>query len=414
MIRLNSNYDKLQSDYLFVEIARRVNRHLAGNSKRKLIKLGIGDVTKPLSPTIVEAFHQGVDEQASETTFKGYGPEQGYLFLRAAIARVDYHERGCGCINVSDIFVSDGAKCDTGNFQELFASDIKVALPDPVYPVYVDTNVMAGRTEFARDGRYQGLIYLEGNEGNDFIPSPKELENNPADLVYLCFPNNPTGAAANREQLSNWIQWALSEGAIILYDSAYEAFIADPNIPRTIYEIPDAERCAVEFRSFSKTAGFTGIRCAYTVVPGAIEINGIKLQDMWNRRCSTKFNGVSYPVQKAATAVYSVEGKRETRENIDFYLANARIILDAMNSLGYQCWGGINSPYVWVKTDEDSWLTFDKILKGADVVITPGSGFGKMGQGYTRISAFNNVENVREALERIVDLLGKSIPPHFA
>jgi len=405
MIRLNPNYDKLQSDYLFVEIARRVNKHLAGNSKRKLIKLGIGDVTKPLSPTVIKAFHQGVDEQASKTTFKGYGPDQGYLFLRAAIAQADYHERGCDCIDASDIFISDGAKCDTSNFQELFASDIKVALPDPVYPVYADTNVMAGRTGFAQNGRYQGLIYLEGNESNGFVPSPGELVNNPAELVYLCFPNNPTGATANREQLGDWIQWALSQGAIILYDSAYEAFITDTNTPRSVYEIPGADKCAVEFRSFSKTAGFTGVRCAYTVVPGAIEINGIKLQNMWNRRHSTKFNGVSYPVQKAALAVYSAEGRREIKANIDSYLANARIILDAMNSLGYQYWGGVNSPYVWIKTNEDSWSTFDKILKGADVVITPGSGFGKMGQGYIRISAFNSAENVREALERIVDLL---------
>jgi len=382
-----------------------VNKHLAGNSKRKLIKLGIGDVTKPLSATVIKAFHQGVDEQASKTTFKGYGPDQGYLFLRAAIAQADYHERGCDCIDASDIFISDGAKCDTSNFQELFASDIKVALPDPVYPVYADTNVMAGRTGFAQNGRYQGLIYLEGNESNGFVPSPGELVNNPAELVYLCFPNNPTGATANREQLGDWIQWALSQGAIILYDSAYEAFITDTNTPRSVYEIPGADKCAVEFRSFSKTAGFTGVRCAYTVVPGAIEINGIKLQNMWNRRHSTKFNGVSYPVQKAALAVYSAEGRREIKANIDSYLANARIILDAMNSLGYQYWGGVNSPYVWIKTNEDSWSTFDKILKGADVVITPGSGFGKMGQGYIRISAFNSAENVREALERIVDLL---------
>jgi len=407
MIRLNSNYSKLEPNYLFVEIARRVERHRAGNSKRKLIRLGIGDVTKPLTPTIIRAFHQGVDEQANEGTFKGYGPEGGYSFLRDAIAQTDYYEHGCDCINASDIFVSDGAKCDTGNFQELFASDIKVALPDPVYPVYADTNIMAGRTGFAQNGRYRGLVYLEGNKNNDFVPSPRELENNPADLVYLCFPNNPTGTTAGRKQLDDWIRWALSQGAIILYDSAYEAFITDPDIPRSIYEIPGAEKCAVEFRSFSKTAGFTGIRCAYTVVPSTIEIGGIKLQDMWNRRHSTKFNGVSYPVQVAAAATYSKEGRREIRKNIDYYLANARIITDAMSSLGYQYWGGLNSPYVWVKTDEDSWQTFDRILEGADVVISPGSGFGKMGRGYIRISAFNSVENVREALERIVDLLNK-------
>ncbi len=405
MIRLNNNFNKLQASYLFVEIARRVNEHAAANPERKLIKLGIGDVTRPLPPSIIKAFHEGVDEQAEASSFRGYGPEQGYAFLREAIAEADFTSRGCP-ITADDIFVSDGAKCDTGNFQELFAEDITIAVPDPVYPVYVDTNVMAGRTGEAKNGRYEGLVYIEGTEENGFVPSPADLPETGADLVYLCFPNNPTGATATRAQLGEWVDWALAQGSIILFDAAYEAFITNPELPKSIYEIPGADKCAVEFRSFSKTAGFTGTRCAFTVVPGAIEIDGVKLRDMWNRRHSTKFNGVSYPVQKAAAAVYSPEGKKETRELINYYLGNAKIISEAMTEIGFQIWGGENSPYVWVKTGEDSWETFDKLLKGADVVVTPGSGFGNMGEGFIRISAFNDRENVLEAIKRIVKALG--------
>jgi LL-diaminopimelate aminotransferase len=404
MIRLNSNYSKLQASYLFVEIARRVNAHTDANPDCKLIRLGIGDVTNPLPPSIVRAFHEGVDEQAEAESFRGYGPEQGYAFLREAIAEADYAARGCR-ISADDIFVSDGAKCDTGNFQELFADDITIAVPDPVYPVYVDTNVMAGRTGKATDGRYEGLIYLEGTEENDFVPSPADLPEGGADLVYLCFPNNPTGATASREQLGEWVKWARAQGSLILFDAAYEAFVNDPEIPKSIYEIPGAEECAVEFRSFSKTAGFTGTRCAYTVVPAAIDIDGVKLRDMWNRRHSTKFNGVSYPVQKAAAAVYASEGIKESRALVNGYLENAEIIRKAMNDVGYKTWGGVNSPYVWVKTGEDSWDTFDKLLKEADVVVTPGSGFGKMGEGFIRISAFNSRENVEEAIGRILKAL---------
>jgi len=404
MIKLNNNYNKLQSSYLFVEISRRVNSHSETHSNRKLIKLGIGDVTNPLPPSIIKAFHEGVDEQADEASFKGYGPEQGYAFLREAICKADYTSRGCS-ISADDIFVSDGAKCDTGNFQELFADDITIAVPDPVYPVYVDTNVMAGRTGVAKDGRYEGLVYLEGTEENDFVPSPADLPAAGADLVYLCFPNNPTGATASREQLTQWVQWARAQGSLILFDAAYEAFVNDPEIPKSIYEIPEAEKCAVEFRSFSKTAGFTGTRCAYTVVPAAIDIDGVKLRDMWNRRHSTKFNGVSYPVQKAAAAVYAPEGKRETGELIKGYLENAALINKAMKDVGYKTWGGVNSPYVWVKTGEDSWDTFDRLLKEADVVVTPGSGFGRMGEGFIRISAFNSRENVEEAIGRILKAL---------
>ncbi len=404
MIRLNNNYSKLQAGYLFVEISRRVNAHAENHPESKLIKLGIGDVTNPLPPSIIKAFHQGVDEQAEAESFKGYGPEQGYAFLREAIAEADYASRGCR-ISADDIFVSDGAKCDTGNFQELFADDVTIAVPDPVYPVYVDTNVMAGRTGEVRDGRYEGLIYLEGTEENDFVPSPADLPEGGADLVYLCFPNNPTGATASREQLGEWVDWAIDRRSLILFDAAYEAFVINPDIPKSIYEIPGAEKCAVEFRSFSKTAGFTGTRCAYTVVPGSIEIDGMKLRDMWNRRHSTKFNGVSYPVQKAAAAVYAPEGKRETRELIEGYLENAKIIREAMNEVGYKTWGGVNSPYVWVKTGEDSWDTFDTLLNEADVVVTPGSGFGRMGKGFIRISAFNSKENVEEAISRILKAL---------
>ena len=387
MIRLNTNYDKLQASYLFVEIARRVAEHAAGNPKRELIKLGIGDVTRPLPPAVVNAFHAGVDDQASATSFKGYGPEQGYAFLREAVAEADYTSRGCA-ISPDDIFVSDGAKCDTGNIQELFARDIRIAVPDPVYPVYVDTNVMAGRTGVWNDGRYDGLLYIEGTEANGFVPSPDDLGPEGADLVYLCFPNNPTGATATKAQLAEWVDWARAHQALILFDAAYESFITDPENPKTIYEIPGAESCAVEFRSFSKTAGFTGTRCAYTVVPGGIDIQGTNLRDMWNRRQSTKFNGVSYPVQKAAAAIYTDQGKKETQDLIRYYLDNARIIREAIESVGYVIWGGVNSPYVWVKTGQVSWSTFDTLLTRADVVVTPGSGFGRMGEGFIRISAF--------------------------
>lgn len=405
MIRLNQNYAKLQASYLFVEIARRVADHAATSPERRLIKLGIGDVTRPLPPSVLKAFHDGVDEQGEAASFRGYGPEQGYGFLREAIAESDYASRGC-TISADDIFVSDGAKCDTGNFQELFADDVVIAVPDPVYPVYVDTNVMAGRTGEATDGRYEGLVYLEGTEENGFVPMPSDLPASGADVVYLCFPNNPTGATASTAQLKQWVDWANASRSLILFDAAYEAFVTDSDIVKSIYEIPGAESCAVEFRSFSKTAGFTGTRCAYTVVPSAIEIDGVKLRDMWNRRHSTKFNGVSYPVQKAAAAVYAPEGAAETKALIGYYLENARIIREAMNRVGFDTWGGVNSPYVWVKTGEDSWATFDKLLKEADVVVTPGSGFGRMGEGFIRISAFNDRDAVEEAVGRILEALG--------
>lgn len=399
MIKINNHYQKLQASYLFVEIARRVKEH---SPAKELIKLGIGDVTLPLTPSVVKAFHEGVDDLSRSETFQGYGPEQGYAFLREAVAESCYDSRDCR-ISPEDIFISDGAKCDTGNFQELFAGDIRIAVPDPVYPVYVDTNVMAGRTGAAQDGRYENLIYIEGTPENDFVPSPDSIP--AADLVYLCFPNNPTGSAATKDQLKAWVDWALGRGALILFDAAYEAFITDPALPRSIYEIPGAERCAVEFRSFSKTAGFTGVRCAFTVVPPAIEFDGVRLRDLWNRRQSTKFNGVSWPVQKAAAAACSPEGQNETGELIAYYLENAGIIRDAMQSRGFKTWGGVNSPYIWVQTGENSWDTFDRFLKKADVVVTPGSGFGRMGEGFIRISAFNDRAKVEDAVSRISEVL---------
>ena len=406
MIQINENYSKLQASYLFVEIAKRLADFQKNNPGKELIKMGIGDVTKPLPNACLKAFHEGVDELAAEDSFKGYGPEKGYAFLRELIAEHDYKSRGVE-ISAEDIFVSDGAKCDTGNFQELFSNDIRVAIPDPVYPVYVDTNVMAGRTGNSFDGRYEGLVYMEGNEANGFVPSPEGVE---ADLIYLCFPNNPTGATATKEQLQAWVDYAKKNKALILFDAAYVAFIRDDSIPHSIFEIPGAEEVAVEFRSYSKTAGFTGTRCAYTVIPSACKVwdsNGKEyaLKDLWNRRHSTKFNGVSYPVQKAAAAIYSPEGKKEVKELIDYYLNNASIILKAMTDAGYLCTGGENSPYIWVNTGTDSWATFDKILNEAGVVVTPGTGFGNCGEGFIRISAFNSLENVQKAMGRISEAL---------
>ena len=402
MIKVNENYSKLKASYLFSDIAKRVSAYQESKPGNKIIKLGIGDVTKPLPPACLEAFHRGVDDMASEDSFRGYGPEQGYDFLREAVADGDFKSRGCP-VGADEIFISDGSKCDTGNIQEIFSADSRIAVPDPVYPVYVDTNVMAGRTGDWKDGRYEGLIYLESDSSNGFIPEPPAEK---ADLVYLCFPNNPTGATASRQQLQAWVNYALENDALILFDAAYVAFIRDEAIPHSIYEIKGADECAIEFRSFSKTAGFTGTRCAYTVIPkkcraftGAGE--KVSLHPLWNRRHSTKFNGVSYPVQRAAEAVYSEQGKKEVRQLIDYYLENAGIIRSEMSRLGYTCYGGDNSPYIWIEGGMDSWAFFDLLLNKAEVVCTPGSGFGKCGEGFIRISAFNSVENVREAMDRI-------------
>ena len=402
MIKINENYRKLQASYLFTTIGRKVEAYSKANPDKKIIRLGIGDVTLPLSKTVVDAFHRGVDEMARSETFKGYGPEQGYAFLREAIAANDFQSRGAA-IGPHEIFVSDGSKCDTGNFQELFSNDLRIGIPDPVYPVYVDTNVMAGRTGPAVDGRYRGITYLEGNAANGFVPSPPDFA---LDLVYLCFPNNPTGAVATKAQLKAWVDWARKHQALLLFDAAYAAFIRDPAIPVSIFEIEGARECAVEFRSFSKTAGFTGTRCAYTVIPDTVVAWGEggqphKLIDLWNRRHSTKFNGVSYPVQVAAASIYTAEGKKEVRELTDYYMANAKLIRDKMLAWGLEVTGGENGPYVWVKAGSDSWQIFDRLLEEAQVVVTPGSGFGTCGQGYIRISAFNHREKVVEALGRL-------------
>ncbi len=405
MIRINENYDKLQASYLFSEIARRVRDYQESQPPRPVIRLGIGDVTQPLPAACVAALHRAVDEMAAAATFRGYGPEQGYDFLREAIAVHDFQARGAA-IAADEIFVSDGAKCDTGNIQELFAGDIRVAIPDPVYPVYVDTNVMAGRTGVARDGRYEGLVYLPATAANGYVPALPEV---PVDLIYLCFPNNPTGATATREQLQGWVDYARAERALILFDAAYEAFIRDPAIPRSIYEIAGADEVAIEFRSFSKTAGFTGTRCAYTVVPKAChaytaDATARPLHPLWNRRHTTKFNGVSYPIQRAAAAIYTPEGAAQIKALNDGYLANAALIRDTMQQLGFTVTGGSNSPYIWVETGGDSWAFFDRLLREAQIVTTPGAGFGRCGEGHIRISAFNQAETVVEAMERLKTL----------
>jgi LL-diaminopimelate aminotransferase len=406
MIRINDNYLSLKASYLFSDIAGRVASFQEKNPGRSVIKLGIGDVTRPLPTACIRAMHEAVDEMAELKTFRGYGPEQGYDFLREAIARHDFQERGAQ-VSADEIFVSDGAKCDTANIQELFARDVKVAIPDPVYPVYLDTNVMAGRAGSLVNNRYAGIVYLEGTEENGFVPGvPQEA----VDLVYLCFPNNPTGSTITREQLVKWVEYARENRALILYDAAYEAFIRDEALPRSIYEIPGAREVAVEFRSFSKTAGFTGTRCAFTVVPkdcAAYDSSGEKhlLHPLWNRRQSTKFNGVSYPVQKAAAAVYTGEGRAEVTSLIDYYMKNARYIREKMTSFGYRCVGGDNSPYIWVNAGTDSWDFFDLLLQKAGVVCTPGAGFGRCGEGYVRISAFNDFEKVTQAMDRIGEIL---------
>ena len=402
MIRINEHYLKLRESYLFANIAKRVKAFQAAHPDMEIIKLGIGDVTRALPPACTLAFHSAVDEMSQDTTFRGYGPEQGYDFLRENIARYDFQARGAD-ISAEEIFVSDGAKCDTGNIQEIFATDIRVAIPDPVYPVYLDTNVMAGRAGNYQEGRYQGIVYMECTSENGYIP---QLPESPVDLIYLCFPNNPTGATITKPQLARWVDYALKNKALILFDAAYEAFIRDDRLPHSIYEVDGAENVAIEFRSFSKTAGFTGTRCAYTVVPKSCKAytsqgDTIMVHQLWNRRHTTKFNSVSYPVQRAAEAVYSPEGQSQVKALIDDYLANAAYIRQAVQQLGFDCVGGENSPYIWINGRRDSWAFFDLLLNKAGVVCTPGAGFGQCGQEYIRISAFNSFENVRNAMDRI-------------
>ena len=405
MAQINTNYQKLPGSYLFTEVGRRAAAYAAANPDRKLIRLGIGDVTRPLPPAVTAAMHAAVDEMGTAEGFHGYGPEQGYEFLRQAVARFDYQERGV-TIAPEEIFISDGAKSDCGNIGDIFGVDNVVAVCDPVYPVYVDTNAMAGRAgDFdEKTGMWSKLYYMPCVAENGFSP---EIPKGKVDLIYLCFPNNPTGAVATRAQLKAWVDYANANGAVILYDSAYEAFITEEDIPHSIFEIPGAETCAIEFRSFSKTAGFTGTRCAYTVVPKALERGGASLNQMWNRRQCTKFNGVPYVVQRGAEAVYSTEGRAQVREILAYYQRNAKVIFEGLRGAGLTVSGGVNSPYIWCKTPDGmgSWAFFDHLLQQANVVTTPGAGFGPSGEGYIRLTAFGDAAATEEAVARIKAVL---------
>ncbi len=411
MAYINENYNKLKAGYLFPEIARRVKAFTEANpeASKRLIRCGIGDVTEALPQAVRDAMHKAVDELGDRSSFRGYGPEQGYDFLRNAIAEHDFKSRGIQ-VDADEIFISDGSKCDTGNILDIFGSGNKIAITDPVYPVYVDTNVMAGNTgEADEKGAYSGLHYLKCTPENGFVP---EIPQEPMDLVYLCYPNNPTGATATRAQLEAWVNYALANGTTLLYDAAYEAFIQDPEVPRSIYEIEGARDCAIEFRSFSKNGGFTGVRCAIVVIPkglmGKTKSGGKQaIHPLWSRRHSTKFNGVSYIVQRGAEAIYSPEGKKQVAELIQHYMGNAKLLVEACQKAGLAVYGGVNAPYVWVGCPAGltSWQMFDKMLHEANVVITPGSGFGSAGEGYFRISAFNSRSNVEEVCRRIAALV---------
>jgi len=411
MATINANFLKLKAGYLFPEIARRVKAFTEENPDKaaRVIRCGIGDVTEALPPAVVKAMHEGVDEMAARETFKGYGPEQGYEFLRQAI--VDNQFAGLG-IAADEIFISDGSKCDTGNILDIFGHDNRIAITDPVYPVYVDTNVMAGNTGDAdANGAYEGLVYLPCNAANGFVAGLPEEK---VDLIYLCYPNNPTGAVATRAQLAEWVAYARKNDAIILFDAAYEAFIQDPAIPRSIFEIEGARDCAIEFRSFSKNGGFTGVRCAYVIIPKSVTAKApdgerVPLHRLWSRRHTTKFNGASYPVQKAAAAVFSPEGKQQVASLISHYMGNAKLLREATSAAGLPVFGGVNAPYVWVGCPAglDSWGMFDKMLHDAQVVITPGAGFGAAGEGWFRISAFNSRASVEEVCRRLATLFAK-------
>lgn len=405
MPRINDHYLKLKAGYLFPEIARRVKAFADAHPQAKVIRLGIGDVTEPLPAACIAAMHAAVDEMAQRETFRGYGPEQGYDFLREAITQHEYRARGVD-VSADEIFVSDGSKCDTGNILDIFGADNRIAVQDPVYPVYVDTNVMAGHTGPADEhGRYGKLVYLPCTAENNFTP---DLPRDRCDIIYLCYPNNPTGAVATRETLTRWVEYANANSSILFFDAAYEAYITDPAIPHSIYEIPGARDVAIEFRSFSKNAGFTGTRCAFTVVPknltGTTATGERKeIHPLWMRRHTTKFNGVSYIVQRGAEAVYSADGQQQTRALIDFYLTNARLLREGLQAAGLSVFGGVNAPYIWLKTPGGlkSWDFFDRLLERAHLVGTPGSGFGASGEGYFRLSAFNSRANIEEAVQRL-------------
>jgi LL-diaminopimelate aminotransferase len=409
MAHVNDHYLKLTAGYLFPEIARRVATFCQANPDARVIRMGIGDVTEPLPPAVIQAMHQAVDEMGVRESFRGYGPEQGYDFLREAIVANCFVNRGA-TVESDEVFVSDGSKCDSGNILDIFGTDNRVAVTDPVYPVYVDTNVMAGRTGPADpSGRYQGLVYIPVTAENDFVPA---LPDSRVDLVYLCYPNNPTGTVATRETLARWVDYARSNRSVIFFDAAYEAYITDPAIPHSIYEIEGAREVAIEFRSFSKHAGFTGLRCGYTVVPKSLvgqtdDGRSQPIHPLWNRRHTTKFNGVAYPVQRGAEAVFSEEGKKQVAELIDFYMTNARLLREGLQQAGLTVFGGVNAPYVWVKTpgSTTSWQFFDRLLSEAHLVGTPGSGFGASGEGYFRLSAFNSRSNIEEAIARVQRLL---------
>lgn len=405
MIKINENFEKLQDSYLFSTIAKKVAEFQKKNPNKKIIKLGIGDVTRPIPKVCIEAMKKAADELGNEETFRGYGPEQGYDFLRKAIKENEYNDLK---INEDEIFISDGAKCDTGNIVDIFSKENKVAITDPVYPVYLDTNVMSGRSGEFKDGKYQNIIYMPVTEENNFIPElPKEVP----DIIYLCFPNNPTGTVLTKDELKVWVDYAKKNKSIILYDAAYCEFISNKDIPKSIYEVEGAREVAIEFKSFSKTAGFTGVRCGYAVIPKTVYAydekgNKVLVNKLWNRRQCTKFNGTPYITQRGAEAVYTKEGQKEIRENIEYYKENARIILEGLREIKIKAYGGINSPYVWLKTPNKmkSWEFFDILLEEANVVGTPGEGFGPSGEGYFRLTAFGTRENTIEAMERIKKL----------
>ena len=403
MLNINKNFKKLPGAYLFSTVARLAEEYQKAHPERELIKMSIGDVTRPIAPSVVRAMETAAHEMGTAEGFRGYGPEQGYEFLRSAIIKNDYISRGIE-LDTSEVFVSDGAKSDCGNIGDIFGIDNIVAVCDPVYPVYVDTNAMAGRAGDYKEGRWSRLVYMPCTAETGFLP---ELPKTSVDIIYLCFPNNPTGAAATRVQLKKWVDYAKDCGAVILYDSAYEAFITDPDIPHSIYEIDGAKECAIEFRSFSKTAGFTGMRCAYTIVPHKLICDGVEINALWNRRQCTKFNGVPYVIQRAAEAVYSPEGQKETRAAIEYYLDNAKIIRDALSGAGLSVCGGENAPYIWAKAPKDmgSWDFFHEILNKTGVVTTPGAGFGPSGEGYIRLTAFSTKENTQKAMELLGNIL---------
>jgi len=402
MYKINDNYLKLPGSYLFSTIAKKVNAYTAANPDKKVIRLGIGDVTLPLAPAVIDAMHKAVDEMAHAETFHGYAPDLGYEFLRSAIVENDYKARGVD-IAIDEIFVSDGAKSDSGNIGDIFAQNNRIAVCDPVYPVYVDTNAMAGRTgDYVKEKEaWSNVIYMPCTAENNFVP---ELPKETPDIIYICCPNNPTGTTLNKDQLQKWVDFALTKGSVIIYDAAYEAYISEDDVPHSIYECDGAKKCAIEMRSFSKNAGFTGTRLGFTVIPKELTCDGVSLNSLWARRHGTKFNGAPYIIQRAGEAVYSPEGKKQTKEQIAYYMNNAKIIREGLTNAGYTVFGGVNAPYIWLKTPDNmtSWEFFDYLLENLNIVGTPGSGFGPSGEGYFRLTAFGSLENTKEAMERIV------------